>query len=1108
MMGRMPSSYGRSIAVAVFVFALTVSPYAHAAETSTSGINDPVADVVQLWTTVLSSIESLSQHLASVLQPPSSLSFNRSAQQPAPKNLPLAQAASAALATQALPDTATTSGTASGIPSTSQQPQSQNAPTATSDQTIHSPFVKSAALALPAVSATPASSASATAFVTQDQFNATFSNRFDPLIGIVGNLASLLPSLSGSSAATPQQVAGDGNNANPFAAASAINQLSNVTITNPNITGGNVTATSFSGLLAVGSGGTGVSTAPSYGQLLVGNSSGGYNLVATSSLGITTSGTIALDLAHANSWTGLQQFSNASTTIFSVYGPAYFGATATSSFNSAGALTLATALTVANGGTGATTQQGALNAIAPTPTRAGDIIYYNGSNWANVAGNNSGTQVLQETSGGIPSWAASGGGTNYLTNASSNTYLNTGTDLEAPQFTATSTTIASSFQEASTTLLSAYGPAYFGGTATSSFGTNGALSLVSNGLTVGTNQLIVSGGNVGIGTTTPGSLLSLNGIANFTSATSTFYSTGGINLTTGCFSIGGTCLSTPTSLLSNNNWWTGTQNFTNASTSQFTATSTVWFTSLTNALLSTDQNGKLVATTSIGTNLLTGTLGIGNGGTNATTQVTNGVNFYNGTSITSSSTLSFTSNGALGIGTSAPLGSLHIKTANDAGFVFTNNATNSWYMSFGNSGLIGEWFNGSTVTFGYNMNNVQILPVAASGGDTVVGGYSGGSTFNVNGNVSIGGNYYTVAAPPNGEIIQGNVGIGTTTPYSRLEVWGPDSAASTTAFLVANSASTTEFAVLDNGNATLAGNLIQNSDQRLKTNIQSLDASSSLAAIDALNPVTFNWIDPNKGPTPQLGFIAQQVLPIFPNLISTTSPTTLTPDGTLSLNYIDLISPIVSAIQALSSDITSIENTIAGFADSFTTKELTFNRATGNELDVQKLCVADGPTDQSPLCVTKAQLAAVLSQSASAGLANPSPAGTPSSFANSTPSGAAASSTPDTPPVIQINGENPAMITVGTTYNDLGATITGPQADLNLGITTFVNGAAMFTVQIDTTQAATDTIQYVAADSKGLTATSTRTVIIQPVAAAAAASTGSDAGNADASSTDATSTAR
>src|ERR1700730_1187490 len=102
----MPSSYGRSIAIAVFVFVLTVSPYAHAAETTTIGINDPVADVVQLWTAVLSSIESLSQQLASVLQPQPSLTFDRSAKQPTPKNLPPAQVASAALATQSPPETA------------------------------------------------------------------------------------------------------------------------------------------------------------------------------------------------------------------------------------------------------------------------------------------------------------------------------------------------------------------------------------------------------------------------------------------------------------------------------------------------------------------------------------------------------------------------------------------------------------------------------------------------------------------------------------------------------------------------------------------------------------------------------------------------------------------------------------------------------------------------------------------------------------------------------------------------------------------------------------------------------------------------------------------
>lgn len=74
-----------------------------------------------------------------------------------------------------------------------------------------------------------------------------------------------------------------------------------------------------------------------------------------------TARTVGLNLGNANTWTALQQFNgSASTTLFSAYGPAYFGATATSSFATNGALTLATPLTVANGGTGAATLTGVL----------------------------------------------------------------------------------------------------------------------------------------------------------------------------------------------------------------------------------------------------------------------------------------------------------------------------------------------------------------------------------------------------------------------------------------------------------------------------------------------------------------------------------------------------------------------------------------------------------------------------------------------------------------------------------------------------------------------------------------------------------------------------
>ena len=67
---------------------------------------------------------------------------------------------------------------------------------------------------------------------------------------------------------------------------------------------------------------------------------------------------------------------------------------------------------------------------------------------------------------------------------------------------------------------------------------------------------------------------------------------------------------------------------------------------------------------------------------------------------------------------------------------------------------------------------------------------------------------------------------------------------------------------------------------------------------------------------------------------------------------------------------------------------------------------------------------AVLSQIASAQTPNPSSA-TSSASQSATSAGNAAAGK-DSPPVIQINGDNPATIQVGTTYNDLGATITGP----------------------------------------------------------------------------------
>jgi len=82
-------------------------------------------------------------------------------------------------------------------------------------------------------------------------------------------------------------------------------------------------------------------------------------------------------------------------------------------------------LTIARGGTGAGTQTTAFNALAPTPTRAGDVTYWNGSNYVNLAGNNSGTQILSENGSGVPAWSAAGTGT--VTSVTCGTGLSGGT---------------------------------------------------------------------------------------------------------------------------------------------------------------------------------------------------------------------------------------------------------------------------------------------------------------------------------------------------------------------------------------------------------------------------------------------------------------------------------------------------------------------------------------------------------------------------------------------------------------------------------------------------------------------------------------------------------
>ncbi len=66
----------------------------------------------------------------------------------------------------------------------------------------------------------------------------------------------------------------------------------------------------------------------------------GSTLTGTSYNGSATVSNWDIDLTNPNSWTGLQQFAKASSTLFSVYTKAYFGASATTTIDSAGNLVI------------------------------------------------------------------------------------------------------------------------------------------------------------------------------------------------------------------------------------------------------------------------------------------------------------------------------------------------------------------------------------------------------------------------------------------------------------------------------------------------------------------------------------------------------------------------------------------------------------------------------------------------------------------------------------------------------------------------------------------------------------------------------------------------
>jgi len=145
---------------------------------------------------------------------------------------------------------------------------------------------------------------------------------------------------------------------------------------------------------------------------------------------------------------------------------------------------------------------------------------------------------------------------------------------------------------------------------------------------------------------------------------------------------------------------------------------------------------------------------------------------------------------------------------------------------------------------------------------------------------------------------------GITADWSQVGV--PSTTASTAKmrFLhsIAGSQEVEIFDLFGTGNATLFGTLTQASDIRLKKNIAQL--SGTLDKINQLKGVSYNWIDKLKDSTEQIGFIAQDVEKVFPQLVKTDDK------GYKSVAYTNMVPVLVEAIKEQQKQIEELKKMV------------------------------------------------------------------------------------------------------------------------------------------------------------------------------------------------------
>ncbi|MDO8876201.1 MAG: tail fiber domain-containing protein [Pseudolabrys sp.] len=193
-----------------------------------------------------------------------------------------------------------------------------------------------------------------------------------------------------------------------------------------------------------------------------------------------------------------------------------------------------------------------------------------------------------------------------------------------------------------------------------------------------------------------------------------------------------------------------------------------------------------------------------------------------------------------------------------------------------------------------------------------------------------------------------NVGLSTTTPWRTLSVTGTVGFDGLTGSTGAGSLclSANREVVYNSGSDSCLS-----STRATKHDILPLDLSA-LDMVTSLQPVSFIYNN-DASSTVRYGFIAEDAAAVDAHLA--------TYDAQGAISGIDDRSVIALTVRA----VQSLISTISDFADRFTTRELTFTRATGDEITVRKANIQQANVQElcvGSTCLTESQVQALLNQ--------------------------------------------------------------------------------------------------------------------------------------------------